>query len=283
MAQPVDAVYAGPETCGATCFDVETAGVRVAPAVVAEASLHGGPVGSDEGRRARPLPSSLDTAKIDHVAVQLKEICRTATLDLCYRIGELVIREIYDNQLDLWGKQGTRRLSYRVLASRGDLPLSPSALCKSVAAYALSERLGGRARWRHLGASHVQEVLSLEASEQDRILRVAESERWTVARIRSEVSAVKPTRRIHQSEARFRRSVGALRACISKHQRTLASLDALEGLDPEVAGQFCDAVAFLKLQVHELEAALGRYKEMKQRSGARPSFIRLTPDASNDP
>jgi hypothetical protein len=269
MGQHIASVSSGSfGTTGAGRFDVETGLVQKQP------------VRNASGIGQLMPPPGLEDGKLDHLALQLKEICRSATLNLSYRIGELIIRELYDNHIELWGQQGTRHISYRLLAARGDLPLSPSALCKSVAVYALSERLGGTARWRHLGVSHVQEVLSVEASEQERLLRLAETERWTVARLRSEVSAFRPGRR-GRGEASFRKSVDALRACISKHQATLASIDTIENVDHDVADLFCEAVTSLKLQVHELEHALDRYKERQRaKGGARaPSRYSLATSA----
>ncbi len=257
-------------------FDVETGRPAALSNELRPPSLTLGPVREAERRGSAPrLAGCADLNKLDEVASQLREICRTAALDLSYRVGELIIREVYDNKFEIWGEQGTRRTSYRLLAARGDLPLSPSALCKSVAVYVLSERLGGRAHWKHLGSSHLQEVLALPAEEQDRVLQTAEAEHWTVARIRAEVSSVKPKRNRRKGQAHFRAAVGALRDCISKHRDSLVAMDGLEGIDSGVAGQFCDIVAFLKLQVHELEQTLSRFK-VKQRAAmsARESFIR---------
>src|SRR3954468_4903844 len=95
---------------------------------------------------------AIDDQALDALASQLNDICRTATLNLSYRVGEFIIRHLYAGSFQQWGEEGTHRPSYRQLAARGDLLLSPSALCKSVAVYALSERLGGRQAWKHLSA-----------------------------------------------------------------------------------------------------------------------------------
>src|SRR5262249_42992190 len=124
---------------------------------------------------------------LDRVARQVNEICRCATFDLSLRIGAVIINELYDGSIELWEKEGSRRPMYRKLAARGDLLLSPSGLCRAVAVHALCERLGGRARWRHLSTSHLQEILPLDRPQQERLIQIAEAERWTVAQLRSEV------------------------------------------------------------------------------------------------
>src|SRR4029077_13450288 len=58
----------------------------------------------------------------------------------------------------------------------------PSTLC---------ERIGDRAGWRHLTASHLQEVLA-DRSHQERLLRAADEEHWSVSRLREEVSKQRP-------------------------------------------------------------------------------------------
>jgi hypothetical protein len=244
---------------------------------VVSTSLHG----SAEGVRFDVETVGVD--KLDRVASQLREICRTATLDLSYRVGELIIREVYDNQIKLWGQQGTRRPSYRLLAARGDLPLSPSALCKSVAVYVLSERVGGRASWKHLGASHVQEVLALDAAQQERLLQEADAQRWTVTRIRAEVSSLKPIRRSRRRVTELVRAVGALQACLSKHRDTLTHVGSLDDVDRGLTGRLCDAVTVLKLQIEQLEQALNQYKRNQLALGAKHASLVCLPDNSGSP
>ena len=129
---------------------------------------------------------------LERLAGRINAMYREATLDVTYSIGELVIRELYEGELGLCGRQGTRRASYRRLAARGDLLLSPSALCRAVAIYVLCHRMGGRGSWRHLTASHIQEVLALEAPQQEHLLHAAEAEHWTVSRLRAEVQKRRP-------------------------------------------------------------------------------------------
>jgi len=122
----------------------------------------------------------------DTLVTRLNEICRTATFGLAYQVGELIVRELFDGDILLWQREGTRRPSYRELAKHGELMLSPSALCRAVSVYALSARLGGCDQWRHLSVSHLQEVLPLPECEQKKLLESAEKQGWSVARLRAE-------------------------------------------------------------------------------------------------
>lgn len=136
-------------------------------------------------------PDDLD---LDNLARRINGICRSATFDLTYRVGQLIIQELFVGCPRLWEKQGTRSHSYRALAARGDLMLSASALCRAVGVYVLVERLGGRQRWRHLSASHFQEVLSLDVESRTEVLTSAEENRWPVSRVRAEVRTLKAGR-----------------------------------------------------------------------------------------
>jgi hypothetical protein len=49
---------------------------------------------------------------LDHVARKLNEICCSATLDVAYRVGQLTIKEIYDDEMACCGTEGLRRAPY---------------------------------------------------------------------------------------------------------------------------------------------------------------------------
>ncbi len=209
------------------------------------------------GAASKALSRDVDAAPVDpsrigDVASRINDICRTATLDLAFRVGEIVIRELYDGSFDTWTQEGTRRPSYRKLAQRGDLLMSPSALCRAVAVYSLCERLGGRASWRHLTASHLQEVLSLPAAQQERLLNVAEAERWPVARLRAEVSKRRPTRR-RTSRLRPARLVERLKEFLG-----MVDLEVLDGLEASASEELSEVVGDVQRCLAEIESALQR-------------------------
>jgi hypothetical protein len=144
------------------------------------------------------LTTTREQARLDDLTRRINALYRKATLDVACAIGKLIVDELYDGKVDVWCRDGTRRSSYRRLAARGDLLLSPSALCRAVAVHALCERLGGPTVWRHLTASHMQEVLALEGGQQERLLRAADTGHWTVSRLRAEVVKQRSTRRLRR-------------------------------------------------------------------------------------
>jgi hypothetical protein len=194
--------------------------------------------------------------KVDDLARRINAVYRRGTLEVVCAVGEMVIHELYDGSVETWGREGTRRASYRKLASRGDLLLSPSALCRAVAVYILCQRLGGRASWRHLTASHLQEVLALEPPKQERILRDADLQRWTVSRVRLEVNKQR-AERPHARQRRLANVVRDLSAFLARHQDVLTNAEALGELDGEATDELREAVARLSLQVNALQRRYG--------------------------
>jgi hypothetical protein len=107
-----------------------------------------------------------------------------------------------------------------------DLLLSPSALWRAVAVYELCERFGGRSRWEHLTASHLKEVLSLDGPDQERLLNAAQTQGWSVSRLRAEV--------IQQRSKGERRA----RRVLLKHVRNLKkTLTARRFMEAATIGQ----------------------------------------------
>jgi len=213
----------------------------------------------------RPTSPALATQeRIDALARRINAVYRKATLEVVCSVGEMVIAELYDGSVDTWGREGTRRASYRKLASRGDLLLSPSALCRAVAVYILCKRLEGRASWRHLTASHIQEVLALEPSQQELLLQSADSERWSVSRLRLEVNK----RRAPTPRSRQRRLVNVVRdltTFLAKRQDILVNPDALRELDGETTEELREAVRRLSEQLSALQRL---YAEIGESAGA---------------
>jgi hypothetical protein len=191
----------------------------------------------------------VDQARLERLAQRINAMYRQATLEVTYSIGELVIGELYNGSISLWSQHGTHSLSYRKLAARGDLLLSPSALCRAVAIYALCERMGGRPAWRHLTASHLQEVLALESSDQEHLLVAADAEHWTVTKLRDEVRKRRPVGGRSRKRSLLK-TVGKLREFLERHQTTLTDVSALNELDPVTVGE-------LRAQMAELVSQLG--------------------------
>jgi hypothetical protein len=198
------------------------------------------------------LSTLVTQEKLDDLTRRINAIYRRGTLEVVCAVGELVILELYEGSVDTWGRDGTRRASYRKLAARGDLLLSPSALCRAVAVYILCERLGGPANWRHLTASHLQEVLALGPAQQENLLRAADVEHWSVSRLRVEVGKQRP----QSSRSRQRRLMQAIRdltTFLEKRRDALMDAEALRQLDGETADELRETVRQLSQQLTALQ------------------------------
>jgi hypothetical protein len=206
------------------------------------------------------MPALVTQEKVDDLARRINAIYRRGTLEVVCAVGEMVILELYDGSTDAWRREGTRRASYRKLASRGDLLLSPSALCRAVAVYTLCERLGGRANWRHLTASHIQEVLALEPPQQERILREADVQRWTVSRVRGEVSKQRPQTK-HARQRRLAHVVRDLSSFLARHHDVLTNEEALRELGVEGTDELREAVGQLSSQLSALQRRCAEAEE----------------------
>lgn len=208
---------------------------------------------------------------LDAIARKLNEICRGATLDLAFRIGRLVIQEIFAGDSQLWHTDGPRQQSYRTLASRPNLALSASALCRAVAVYVLVEQLGGRERWSHLAASHFQEVLPLAAGARNALLARAEEERWTVSQLRAEVNRHRSPRRVH-AQRHVARSLHRLSASLTKQRETLDNLGN-SSLPADSLNDIHAALRSMRSEIERLEALTRVAGESRSRSDVRELLV----------
>jgi hypothetical protein len=191
---------------------------------------------------------------LDDVVRDLNDLCRTATIDLVFRIGEFVMERIFGADERIWQSEGARHRSYRRLAARGDLILGASALCRAVSIYALVQRIGGRNSLRHLAASHFQEVLPLDFDVQQRLLREANEQRWSVGRLRAEAKQLRPR---DNRRPRSARSLCLLADRLLARVRALeiARLDEIEDSSAEALRQ---SLADLRHEIDTVEDALAR-------------------------
>jgi hypothetical protein len=220
--------------------------------------------------------SAGDTASerhLEEVARQINEICRRATFDLAYEIGELIVRKLFGNLSD-WNRYGTRHPSYRQLARRGDLLLSPSGLCRSVGVYSICERLGGRGTWKHLSVSHLQEVLPLEDAEQERLLGMAENERWTVSRLRAEVRKFRT--RNNEGGRSLHRDVCRVNSLLEKAQSVVTAANSVAALSDRDILELREALRVTRDRCMQLHDAIQQFclTEDARQGANRASCIR---------
>jgi hypothetical protein len=197
---------------------------------------------------SRVAKSDRGATDVDTWAAGLRDICRGATFDLAFRLGEFVIKNLFGGDPCLWDREGARRASYRALAARADLPLSASALCRAVGVYVLVSQLGGRERWQHLTASHFQEVLPIAPEKRTALLLDAEKGRWSVTRLRAEAHRSKrslPPRGVA-------RSLRSVVLSLAKHHDALSRIEP-ETLQLDSRTSLRDAIQAIHLALAELE------------------------------
>jgi hypothetical protein len=219
------------------------------------------------------------SAELDTWTAGLRDICRTATLDLSFRLGEFIIENVFSGDSSLWSEEGTRRASYRALASRADLPLSASALCRAVGVYVLVSELGGRERWRHLSASHFQEVLPIAPEKRTALLLDAERERWSVTRLRAEADRCKGTSNA-PAQSGVARSIRRAFLGLSKQQDALSRIET-ETLRTDSRASLRDAIQAIHLALTEL-ANLTAIEVQTARSKSDISELRTERHISSD-
>jgi hypothetical protein len=158
---------------------------------------------------------------------ELRTLARGASLSFALAVGRIVVESLYDGDLTAWRRRERKEHALRTLAAQSDLPISASALYRALAVYELCQRPGARAmQWQHLGLSHVRAVLGLPVEVQNRLLKLAEEERWTVARLERETLGIRPSARPNGGRTAVAPYIKSIRRIFQ-----LTSPEALQGLD----------------------------------------------------
>jgi hypothetical protein len=180
------------------------------------------------------FPETLDADNediVDHVVRVLNAICKTATFDFAMSVGKLIIDRFYSGDLGSWRERGPKNVSFRKLAKHPDLPMSPSALYRSVAIYELSSRLGFN-KWRYVSTSHFRVVLPLSSDLQSSLLLQAEEEAWTVDRLRTAIGDAKrdvpEDRGGRRKTPRLRKTLRTIERCLDDNSLVGAKDDDVE-------------------------------------------------------
>jgi hypothetical protein len=204
--------------------------------------------------------------QIDDLAERLSALGKDVSVDQAVEIGRLVVDRLYDGDLSAWRGRGPKTHSLRTLSRRSDLPVSSSALYRSIALYELSTRLGGLERWANagLGISHLRLVLGLPEPEQRRLLDAAITHSWTVAELEREaVSARKhsPSRSNRGGRPRlprFVKSVNRLRKTAEAPDELFGDLDAAADMSAADLTEIRDMLSTIRVRCAELERVLER-------------------------
>ena len=196
---------------------------------------------------------------ISDVARGIAELQRLRGLQLAWEVGHLIVEKFYGGNPMVLRERGPKDASLRRLAEHPDLPMSPSALFRSVAIYEVAERTGGVATWKHLGPSHVRTVLVLEPAHQHQLLRQAEDGRWTVQRLEEEVRGSRGNSGRSGGRPllpRFQKAIHALAKFVDGDGEVFGDLDRIAELDADEAQQLHKTVMAVRTKCEELEAEI---------------------------
>jgi hypothetical protein len=197
---------------------------------------------------------ALEAELVDRAIVRLNAICRKVTLDFAITVGRVVVETLHSGNLESWRARGVKGASFRVLARHPDLPMSPAALCRSVATYELSCRLEV-AQWKRISTSHIRLVLPLAHAEQARLLGLADAHSWSVSRLNEEIATI-PSAEAHprggrRRGPRLRRTMRNLGRCIDELENLLSLQH--EEISAETARSVRDAIPRLREACRKIE------------------------------
>jgi hypothetical protein len=210
------------------------------------------------------------SARIDKAVVAINALVNREALALALGVGEVVIDEFFGGDLATWRAVGTKELTFRALAARSDLEMTPTRLYYSVGIFELSQELGGLEQFAPpLTYSHLRLVLGKPADEQRRLLTAAKSEGWTVARLAQEVDAAtgKADRQPQlRAMTEVRRAFRQLGEILDDSEGLVADLGRA-GIDPEATGPLAGALDQLRAQLQQLNEHLpakARFTEVRK-------------------
>jgi hypothetical protein len=220
-------------------------------------------------------PSSDDV--IEAVVHGLNRLCRQATFEFTLAVGQMVIDNVYGGDLNLWrSRDPTKIISLRKLARHPRLPMSPTALYRSIAIYELCERFDVKC-WHHVSTSHLRLVLPLANEEQVRLLRMTEANMWPVRRLDQEIKALLE-HKASRGGPRRRSRLSQAMARVGKSIDTLERYLDPSPHDPEPSpDSLRDAIACLRRAV-EVCATLER--RLSDRVDPRHAGLATTHDES---
>jgi len=168
----------------------------------------------------RPAEIVSEFDRIEHVVRLINAVGKRLNFILTLNVGKLVIEHFFGGDFEVWRKRGHKDISLRKLSNHPDLVLKAPELYRAVAMYELCHRLSITPRGR-LSTTHLRYCLPLPPPEQERLLRGAEADRWSVERLREEIARSGPKR----VAARGGRKPGSpLRKALRNLRRSLAQL-----------------------------------------------------------
>lgn len=210
---------------------------------------------------------ALSREQIDLVVAQIKRITRCANLELALRVGAVIIHHFYGGNMTGWRSRAAKTSSFRRLAEHPDLPLSAGALYRCVALFELCERLKAPSRWAHLGASHLRMVLGLPPEAQERLLALANEQRWTVKSLQLAIGREKAPRSTRGGRRRgpmMTQRLKAVKKCLEENADALLCLQMSSPEEIQSSVVLIEETrAHVESLLQSLRIALGRMEAVR--------------------
>jgi hypothetical protein len=143
-----------------------------------------------------PAQPDVSLDEMAGVVPALKQV-QGQSLQAALEAGEVIFRFVFKGDEQLLRARGRKCSSFRKLSSHPELRMSSSSLWRAVAIYELSLRFPELVEYVHTGVGHISVVLGLPATDQFRLLRQTETERWTRRKLQKVVTQL----RIEQRDA----------------------------------------------------------------------------------
>ncbi len=201
-------------------------------------------------------------AEVEELIDTIRGMKRDASLMFFMAVGHLIVERFYNGELAAWRRIGPKDTSFRKLAARlaaeDGLGLDATALCRAVGVHELVNTLrDGIATSQFLHVGHYVAVLGLPLKTAERILRTADAERWTVARVRTEtakhrkVGSRGPTPKLP-----FVKGIQRFQSLLDRGDELFDGLDRVDGLPPEQVDALFGTLMRMGDEVERLKDAL---------------------------
>lgn len=148
----------------------------------------GGVSGAKEASGRKPLGIGPTDFDLDRVNAKLTQIVRLTGLDEYDQCGQLILDVFFDGSVTAWkSRSPAKEASIRRLARRPNAPYRKDALTKRVGVHVTLRAHPFLRECSRVSASHIVEVLRLDADSQAEMLKKAQERSWSVTKLREAV------------------------------------------------------------------------------------------------
>jgi len=200
--------------------------------------------------------------EINAVVDKLIDLYNNQKIREAYVLGELVVKELFDGDVDLIHQHGPKHKALAHLLQHQRLPCSPATLSRAVRVYELLVRFPQFKDHKQLVLGHFYAVLPLPDEKQERLLEQAIRKKWSAEDLEKKISedpekepSGKPRGR-HPLPAGMK-TLGIVERLLDK-DKSLQSLAFVDGLKTEQAERMKQVVDEMEEWCVQAKKALER-------------------------